>query len=300
MLAVDDQRRLVEDRVAVVVHPACAVRPDVVTRGRDELHRAPALCLRNLRVVLGEAEHHGHARRVVGRALEVGVVVGDDEDVFVGRAGQLPHTLASRRPGRISVVTCTCAWTGPCSINCWNAFMSSVPTENVGSCPSGTHRRAQVARNRQIDDHRRRALGGGALEPTVPSGGVPHDTRRRVALDDDELSLDVLSEEVGLGAQADPDDVEVESALGRGARIRVPPAAVVNFNVFPPPLALRSIAVRKPLRRKVEVLAPDVRCRPNSLNLPSTSASHHVVVLRAGDPAPHQVAGVTALDARWR
>src|SRR6476620_5869440 len=52
----------------------------------QELDRAAAFSLRNLREELGQSDHDGHSRRVVDRALEVSVVMREDHDVLVARA----------------------------------------------------------------------------------------------------------------------------------------------------------------------------------------------------------------------
>ena len=86
--------------------------------------------------------------------------------------------------------------------------------------------------------------------------------------------------------------------MGVGARI-APNLRGSEFQRLPATADAEIHCHRKPLGRKVEVLAPDP-LQAHFAEFAFDQPLHHVVVLRAGDPAPHQVAGVTALDRDGR
>src|SRR5215831_17485191 len=88
VFSVQEQRRLRKD-FRMLREPRSALRARVVMPGRaEEVDRAAALRLRDLREVFGEADQRGDARGVVVRAFEPPVAMSDDEDRLVGRAGE--------------------------------------------------------------------------------------------------------------------------------------------------------------------------------------------------------------------
>ena len=105
MLGVDHQRRLGEQRLAVVPHPAPAdagARAGVVMPVEsDEDHRAAALRLRHLGVVLGQADDGGDAAGIVACGVEPAVAMRDEVDRLVGAPLSVPQTSAVLRFGTI-------------------------------------------------------------------------------------------------------------------------------------------------------------------------------------------------------
>jgi len=70
----------------------------VVSSGADEDDVAPALLGGNLREVLGQADHHRHARGVVERGVIVAVHVRHDVDLLVGRTGERREDTGAHEP----------------------------------------------------------------------------------------------------------------------------------------------------------------------------------------------------------
>ncbi len=90
VFGVDHQRRLREQRLPVVPHPAAADAGAgtgiVMAVQADEHERPAALSLRQLRVELGQADDRRHPAGVVTGGVEPSVTVGDEVDRLVGGA----------------------------------------------------------------------------------------------------------------------------------------------------------------------------------------------------------------------
>ena len=76
----------------------------------------------------------------------------------------------------------------------------------------------EVARNREIRQHRGGTFVGRPLRRAEPLGGVVDDAGRRPAPDDRELAFHVASREVRFRSEAHPDGVEVQAFRRRRLR----------------------------------------------------------------------------------
>ena len=307
MLAVDHQRRVVEQTLVAKIEGAG--RPHVVTR-RPYEHDVPApLGHRNASEVIGQSNHHRHARRIVECRIVVPVHVGHHIDGLVGRARQHPKDTWARQP-------LTCLRLDPRRDR--HGFAGS---HEVSQRPTVFKSQEEPrSRDRLIDVTRGPIVVADHLEcvgalpdrevpsvapdaedergpqllgpdgRTLPGGGVPHLAGRQDGLDDHRLASNVAPGKISRGPETDPDRlhaVELKRLRPHRGIGRHECQRVVTGRRGQVPID------REPLGSKIEVDSMDVvHAEPSELRLGPIGG--HYLVLGARDPSPVTVPVVSA------
>ncbi len=245
-----------------------------------------------------------HARRVVGRRLEVTVGVGHDDDLLVGHARQRGHGVLGRDVPRLVRLEPErerdpLARGQPIS-ECEALVHAQGEVRDLAQAPLGL--KLPVAGHPHHVHHHRRAQGDrppvGVEEPGAAAGRVAAATRDEDAVDDDRLPLDVATDEVGPRADADPHRLGRDATGSRGLRAghregrgqggrRAVAGPVAGGPVGRPPVGGQHVG--KVLDRQ-----------PEGLEL-ARHVGHALAVGRgAGQPSPPLVPGVAIAEGDLR